>query len=171
MSHHKTIPLPGYAGRLGGRGGYHRRAGLAEEVDEPHAVAALPASRHFPEFVRKFTGDLGAAVAAGDVAVGDRLGLYHARWRRAGPRQWQNWPPARAPMPGTSSSGWPAWRPADMPATTTTSASGATFRQFDGQGRDKARAGYSPAGGGQRPGAARLIAELIQQVNAVHYRT
>jgi hypothetical protein len=43
VSHRKTIPLPGYAGRLDGRGGYHRRAGLVEEVCEPHAVAALPA--------------------------------------------------------------------------------------------------------------------------------
>ena len=43
MSNGKTIPLPGYAGRLGGRGGYHRRVGLVEEAGEPHAVAALPA--------------------------------------------------------------------------------------------------------------------------------
>src|SRR5262249_33218813 len=43
VSHGKTIPLPGSAGRLGGRGGYHRPAGLVEEVSKPHALAALPA--------------------------------------------------------------------------------------------------------------------------------
>jgi hypothetical protein len=32
----------------------------------------------FMEFVFKFAGDLGAAVAAGNVVIGDRLGLYRA---------------------------------------------------------------------------------------------
>jgi SAM-dependent methyltransferase len=32
----------------------------------------------FMEFVHKFAGDLGAAVAAGNVVLGDRLGLYRA---------------------------------------------------------------------------------------------
>ena len=32
----------------------------------------------FMEFVGKFAGDLGAVVAAGNVVIGDRLGLYRA---------------------------------------------------------------------------------------------
>lgn len=32
----------------------------------------------FMAFVGKFAGDLGAVVAAGNVVVGDRLGLYRA---------------------------------------------------------------------------------------------
>ncbi len=44
----------------------------------------------FMAFVRKFAGDLDAAVAAGNVVIGDRLGLYRAR-PRTSPRPGRNW--------------------------------------------------------------------------------
>ena len=63
------------------------------------------------DFLHRFVGDLGAALAAGNVVIGDRLGLYAAlatgpgHARRAGRS-------ARAPTRGTSPSGCAARPPA-----------------------------------------------------------
>ena len=73
------------------------------------------------EFVGKFVGDLGATMAAGNVVVGDRLGLYRALADRpaapgrAGRR-------APAPTRGTSRSGCAARPPAATSSTTRTTA-------------------------------------------------
>ena len=68
------------------------------------------------EFLHKFVGDLGAAMAAGNVVVGDRLGLYRAlAERRCCPA---SWPSAPAPRPATSTSGCAARRPAATSSTT-----------------------------------------------------
>jgi hypothetical protein len=65
----------------------------------------------FMDFVHKFAGDLGAAVAAGNVVIGDRLGLYRALATGAGDRAGReprrsadspNW----APSPRPGGAGW-----------------------------------------------------------------
>ena len=68
------------------------------------------------DFLHRFVGDLGAAMAAGNVVVGDRLGLYRAL--AAGPLLAMSWPSAPAPQPATSTSGCGARRPAATSSTT-----------------------------------------------------
>ena len=69
------------------------------------------------DFLHRFVGDLGAAMAAGNVVVGDRLGLYRAL--AAGPLlRRASWPSAPAPQPATSTSGCAARRPAATSSTT-----------------------------------------------------
>ncbi len=55
------------------------------------------------DFLHRFVGDLGAAMAAGNVVVGDRLGLYRAL--APAPCCPASWPNAPAPQPATSMSG------------------------------------------------------------------
>ena len=68
------------------------------------------------EFVNKAVGDLGAALGAALVVIGDKLGLYKAL-AEAGPRPRQSSPSAPAPTSATSASGSPRRPP---PATSTT---------------------------------------------------
>ena len=68
------------------------------------------------EFVGQVVGDLGATMAAGNVVVGDRLGLY----RRSPPARPTpgRWRPRPAPTRATSRSGCAARRPAATWSTT-----------------------------------------------------
>ena len=71
------------------------------------------------EFVGQFAGDLGATVAAGNVVLGDRLGLYRGLATGTGHRRASS-PRAPAPTPATSPSGCAARRPAATSSTTPT---------------------------------------------------
>ena len=55
----------------------------------PTAAAPIDMDK-LMEFVGQFVGDLGATIAAGNVVVGDRLGLYRAlaAAARRRPRRW-----------------------------------------------------------------------------------
>ena len=68
------------------------------------------------EFVGRFVGDLGATIAAGNVLLGERLGLYRAL--AAGPGDAARWRPPPAPTRATSRSGCAARRPAATSSTT-----------------------------------------------------
>ena len=68
------------------------------------------------EFVGQFAGDLGATVSAGNVVLGDRLGLYRLWPRDPPPRA--TWPSAPGPTPVTSPSGSAARPPAATSSTT-----------------------------------------------------
>ena len=68
-------------------------------------------------FVGRFVGDLGATIAAGNVLLGDRLGLYRALAAAARRRPLGS-PPRPAPTRGTSRSGCAARRPAATSSTT-----------------------------------------------------
>ena len=69
------------------------------------------------EFVGQFVGDLGATIAAGNVLVGERLGLYRGARRRARPTP-ARWPRRPAPTRATSRSGCAARPPAATSSTT-----------------------------------------------------
>ena len=60
------------------------------------------------EFLGKFVTDLGATVAAGNVVIGHRLGLYRAL--ACGPATPEQPPSAPAPHPATSPNGCAARR-------------------------------------------------------------
>jgi len=226
VSHRKTILLPGYAGRLAGRGdaiagpvswrrstnhtpprrsrprrvgrpfqraasprGYRgrRQRKYRSFTVLPRAGTALPCghqreksdhdgstrSRHFLEFVRKFAGDQGAAaVAAGDVAVGDRLGLYHARWWRTGPRQdGTGRPHGHRCQVRQRVAGRPHGRRMCLPRPRPRPASRLRV-QHSGNLSAKVvtRHGRTLTGRRSAARADRLIADLIWQVNAIHYR-
>ena len=63
------------------------------------------------DFLHRFVGDLGAALAAGNVVIGNRLGLYAAL--ATGPATPAELAAAhRTPTRGTSPSGCAARRPA-----------------------------------------------------------
>ena len=67
-------------------------------------------------FVGKFVGDLGATIGAGNVLLGERLGLYRALARsQATPVRS---PPRPTPTRGTSTSGCAARPPAATSSTT-----------------------------------------------------
>jgi len=55
------------------------------------------------EFLGRFIADLGATIAAGNVVIGHRLGLYQAL--AAGPARARNWRPAPRPALVTSPNG------------------------------------------------------------------
>jgi hypothetical protein len=65
------------------------------------------------EFLGRFIADLGATVAAGNVVIGHRLGLYQAL--AAGPR---NWRPAPRPALATSPNGCAGRQRAGTSSTT-----------------------------------------------------
>ena len=69
------------------------------------------------EFVGQFAGDLGATVSAGNVVLGDRLGLYRALADGSAPPPASS-PSAPAPTPATSPSGCAARPPAATSSTT-----------------------------------------------------
>jgi hypothetical protein len=77
------------------------------------AGALLPDARILRR--RRFVTDLGATIAAGNVVIGHRLGLYKAL--AAGPARADS-PSAPRPAPGTSTSGCAARRPAATSPTT-----------------------------------------------------
>src|SRR5882724_13190885 len=52
----------------------HRTGGTANE-DNEECDMAIDETR-LTEFLNRFVGDLGATMAAGNIVVGDRLGLY-----------------------------------------------------------------------------------------------
>ena len=56
------------------------------------------------DFLHRFVGDLGAALAAGNVVIGNRLGLFRGPGRPDRPRP-ASWRSGRAPTRGTSPSG------------------------------------------------------------------
>ena len=70
------------------------------------------------EFIGKFVTDLGATVAAGNVVVGHRLGLY--KTLATGPASAQSWPSARVPYRAMSRSGCAGRQRADTSNTTRT---------------------------------------------------
>jgi len=63
------------------------------------------------EFVHKFAGDLGAAVSAGNVVIGDRLGLYRSL-ATGGPATGPELAARTGTDSGMSASGSPGRRPA-----------------------------------------------------------
>ena len=90
-------------------------------VDQTTAPTASPIDMDvLMAFVGRFVGDLGATINAGNVLVGERLGLY--RGLAEGPPTPARSPPAPAPTRATSRSGCAARPPAATWSTTPPSA-------------------------------------------------
>ncbi len=58
------------------------------------------------ELLGKVVGDLGAAMSAPLMVIGDRLGGSTRRWPRAAPRLRRSWRRAPERRSGTSAPGW-----------------------------------------------------------------
>ena len=69
------------------------------------------------EFLGRFIADLGATVAAGNVVIGHRLGLYQAL-AAPGPPAPRSWRPAPRPALATSPNGCAGRRRAGTSSTT-----------------------------------------------------